>query len=101
MRFESTPEQIIEPQLHGARIIDAIKESAIEFVLSVPDLVTSKGLLGPLARETSPRLVRLCREDEGVGIAAGLSFCNKRALLLIQYTGLLDSINAIRAVGIE
>ena len=101
MRVETTPEQIAEPRLHGSRIIEAIKQGRIEFVLSVPDLVTSKGLLAPLARETSLRLVRLCREDEGLGIAAGLAFCNQRALLLIQYTGLLDSINAIRAIGLE
>jgi sulfopyruvate decarboxylase TPP-binding subunit len=91
----------VEPELHGNRIVDAIKASGIDYVLSVPDIVTSRGVLHPLTRERTPRLVRLCREDEGVGIAAGLSSCNKRALLLIQYTGLLDSINAIRVVGVE
>ena len=93
--------EVAPAQLRGSRILEAIQQSGIEFVLSVPDIVTSKGLLAPIARQRSPRLVRLCREDEGVGIAAALSFCNKRALLLIQYTGLLDSINAIRAVGID
>jgi sulfopyruvate decarboxylase TPP-binding subunit len=89
------------PRLHGSRIIDAIKASGIDFVLTVPDIVTSEGLLHPLARAGAPPLIRLCREDEGVGIAAGLSYCVKRALLLIQYTGLLDSVNAIRVVGVE
>jgi sulfopyruvate decarboxylase TPP-binding subunit len=101
MRIEDTSGRSSDPQLQGRRIIDEIQASGIEYVMSVPDIVTSKGLLHPLARERSPRLIRLCREDEGVGIAAGLAFCNKRALLLIQYTGLLDSINAIRVVGVE
>jgi sulfopyruvate decarboxylase TPP-binding subunit len=45
--------------------------------------------------------VRVCKEDECVGIAAGLSYGDKRALILIQYTGFLDSLNAIRAVAVE
>jgi len=90
-----------QAMLSGAAIIREIKESRIEFVVSVPDITTSEGLLRPLARETSPRLIRVCKEDEGVGICAGLSYCDKRALLLIQQTGMLDSINAIRGVAVE
>jgi sulfopyruvate decarboxylase subunit alpha len=87
--------------LDGAGIIREIKASRIEFVVSVPDIVTSEGLLRPLARETDPRLIRVCKEDEGVGICAGLSYCGRRSLLLIQQTGLFDSINAIRGVAVE
>jgi sulfopyruvate decarboxylase subunit alpha len=87
--------------LSGAAIIREIKASRIAFVVSVPDITTSEGLLRPLARETSPRLIRVCKEDEGIGICAGLSYCDKRALLLIQQTGMLDSINAIRGVAVE
>ena len=87
--------------LDGARIIREIKASRIEFVISVPDIVTSEGLLRPLAQETDPRLIRVCKEDEGVGICAGLSYCGRRSLLLIQQTGLFDSINAIRGVAVE
>jgi sulfopyruvate decarboxylase subunit alpha len=90
-----------EAKLSGASIIREIKASRIEFVVSVPDITTSEGLLRPLAREMTPRLIRVCKEDEGVGICAGLSYCNKRALLLIQQTGMLDSINAIRGVAVE
>ena len=75
--------------------------SGIEFVISVPDITTSEGLLRPLAKGTDPRLIRICKEDEGVGICAGLAPTGKRGLLLIQQTGLLDSINAIRGVAVE
>jgi len=87
--------------LSGAAIIREIKASRIDFIVSVPDITTSEGLLRPLAREASPRLIRVCKEDEGVGICAGLSYCDKRALLLIQQTGMLDSINALRGVAVE
>jgi sulfopyruvate decarboxylase subunit alpha len=88
-------------ELHGANIIAAIKASGVEFVLSVPDIVTSAGLLRPIANDSSLRLVRVCKEDECIGIASGLHYSDKRALTLIQYTGFLDSLNAIRAVAVE
>src|SRR3954470_4861394 len=88
-------------ELHGANIIAAIKASGVEFVLSVPDIVTSAGLLRPIANDSSLRLVPVCKEDECIGIASGLHYSDKRALTLIQYTGFLDSLNAIRAVAVE
>jgi sulfopyruvate decarboxylase subunit alpha len=90
-----------EDFLRGASIIREIKASRIEFVVSVPDITTSEGLLRPLSEMTDPGLIRVCKEDEGVAICAGLSYCNRRALLLIQQTGLFDSINAIRGVAVE
>lgn len=87
--------------LTGSNIIAAIKQSGVEFILAVPDIVTSKGLLFPIAADKDLKLVRVCKEDECVGIAAGLSYGDKRALILIQYTGFLDSLNAIRAVAVE
>ena len=43
----------------------------------------------------------MCKEDECIGIASGLTYCDKRALVLIQYTGFLYSLNAIRGVAVE
>jgi sulfopyruvate decarboxylase subunit alpha len=85
----------------GRNIIREITASGIEFVVSVPDITTSEGLLRPLAQMKTPRLIRVCKEDEGIGICAGLAYTGKRALLLIQQTGMLDSINAIRGVAVE
>lgn len=87
--------------LKGSGIIAASKASGVEFILSVPDIVTSGGLLRPIARDPQFRLIRVCKEDECIGIASGLHYCNKRALSLIQHTGFLDSINAIRGVAVE
>src|SRR5271154_5440213 len=90
-----------ERELHGGGIIAAIKASGIEYVLSVPDIVTSSGLLAPIAKDRDLRLIRVCKEDECIGIASGLSYCDKRALILIQHTGFLDSLNAIRGIAVE
>jgi sulfopyruvate decarboxylase TPP-binding subunit len=87
--------------LNGASIIAALKTSGIEYVLSVPDIVTSAGLLTPIARDQELKLIRVCKEDECIGIAAGLAYSAKRALILIQHTGFLDSINAVRGIAAE
>mgnify|MGYP001344918036 CR=1 FL=1 len=87
--------------LNGASIIASIKASRIEYVLSVPDIVTSAGLLRPIADDKELHLIRVCKEDECIGIASGLSYCDKRALILIQHTGFLDSLNAIRGIAVE
>jgi len=88
-------------QLSGGAIIAAMKASGIEYVLAVPDIVTSSGLLAPIAQDKELRLIRVCKEDECIGIASGLSYCDKRALILIQNTGFLDSLNAIRGIAVE
>ena len=89
----------LDDRLDGTAINSQIEENQIDFLRAVPDIVTSDGLLWPLSKLGSPRLLRVCRKDEGFGIAAGLSFCGRRALILIQHTGLLVSIDALRAVG--
>lgn len=87
--------------LHGAGIVKAVKDAGVSHVLSVPDLHTAKGLLTPITADKDLTLIRTCKEDETLGIAAGLTYGNKRALILIQYTGFLYAINAIRGVACE
>jgi sulfopyruvate decarboxylase subunit alpha len=88
-------------KLSGAAIMDAVKSAGVEYVLSVPDITTSQGLLKPTAEGSDFKLVRVCKEDECLGIAAGLTYGDKRSLILIQHTGFLYAMNAIRGVAIE
>ena len=85
----------------GPAILDQIAASGIDYIVSVPDITTSAALLWPIVEDKRFRLIRVCKEDEGVSICAVMSMAEKRALLLIQYTGLLDSINALRSAGCE
>ena len=87
--------------LQGKNIQAALQEARIEFVVALPDIVTCDELLWPIARGDNFRLVNVCKEDEGVSICAGLSYAGKRAILLMQHTGFLDSINAIRVMGMD
>jgi sulfopyruvate decarboxylase subunit alpha len=90
-----------KPRLSGAGIIAAIKAAGIGHVISVPDIVTAGSLLEPISRDPDFRLIRVCKEDEAIAIAAALSYADKRALVLIQHTGMLYATNAIRAVAAE
>jgi sulfopyruvate decarboxylase subunit alpha len=101
MDVPTKPAAAAQCKLDGAGIIAAIKASGIEYILSVPDITTSSGLLAPIARDSDFKLVRVCKEDECIGIGTGLAYSGKRSLTLIQHTGFLDSINAIRGVAVE
>ena len=82
-------------------IISEIKHAGIRFIVALPDRTTSERLLKPMLRDQELKVVQVCKEDEGVSVCSGLHATGHRALLLIQYTGLLDSINSLRGVAME
>jgi sulfopyruvate decarboxylase subunit alpha len=77
------------------------KRAGIRFVVALPDRVTSHYLLKGLLADPEFKVVQVCKEDEGVSICAGLYAAGHKSVLMMQYTGLLDSINAIRGVAVE
>jgi sulfopyruvate decarboxylase subunit alpha len=87
--------------LKAAEIIREVKRAGIRFVVALPDRTTSERLLKPMLADPELRVVQVCKEDEGFSICSGLYAAGHRALLLIQYTGLLDSLNAMRGVAME
>lgn len=91
----------MKQSLGAGEIIREIKRAGIRFVVALPDRTTSQRLLKTLMQDPDLRVVQVCKEDEGVSICSGLYCTGRRALLLMQYTGLLDSVNALRAVAME
>jgi len=90
-----------EAVVRAGDIIREVKRAGIRFVVALPDRTTSERLLKPMLRDPELRVVQVCKEDEGVSVSSGLYAAGHRALLLIQYTGLLDSLNAMRGVAVE
>jgi sulfopyruvate decarboxylase TPP-binding subunit len=88
-------------ELEAHEIIEEIKQAGIRFIVALPDRTTSEHLLKPVLRDPDFRTVQVCKEDEGVSICSGLYSAGHRALLLIQYTGFLDSINSLRGIAME
>ncbi len=97
----STPDMPGVSHPSGAKIITQIKKAGVREIVALPDLVTSDGLLWPISGDPELRLTRVCKEDEGVSICGAMSYNGTRALLLMQQTGLMDSLNAIRAIGVD
>jgi sulfopyruvate decarboxylase TPP-binding subunit len=91
----------VEPALSAVQIIREIKRAGIRFIVALPDRTTSEHLLKPMLKDPEFQVVQVCKEDEGISVCCGLHSTGHRALLLIQHTGLLDSINALRGSGME
>jgi sulfopyruvate decarboxylase TPP-binding subunit len=83
--------------LPGPQIAATFVEMGITHVVWLPD-----SAIGPweAALEATPslRLIRVCREGEAWGIAAGLHLGGQRPLVVIQNTGLFESGDALRNV---
>lgn len=82
-------------------IIREIKRAGIRFIVALPDRVTSHYLLKSMLQDPEFKVVQVCKEDEGVSICSGLYAAGQRSLLMMQYTGLLDSVNALRGIAME
>lgn len=87
--------------LEANKIIGEIKRAGIRFIVALPDRTTSEHLLKSILIDPDFKVVQVCKEDEGVSICSGLYATGHRSLLLMQYTGLLDSINSLRGVAVE
>lgn len=87
--------------LKAEDIISEIKKAGIHFIVALPDRVTSHHLLKTIMRDPDFRVVQVCKEDEGISICSGLFSAGQRSLMMMQYTGLLDSVNSLRGVAVE
>lgn len=75
------------------QIVDIIQSSGIDIIMSLPCNMLS-GILIEIGRRPIVH-IPVCREEEGVGIAAGAALAGKKPLLLMQNSGLGNSINAL------
>lgn len=78
-------------------IYDLIKSSDIDLILSLP-CIYLKDLLIIINKQNDIRNIPLTREEEGIGIFAGAYLGGMSPLMLIQNSGLGNSINAIKSL---
>ncbi len=79
------------------RVIDILKKNRIDFAATLPcDRI--KALL-PLI-EKNFNTIPLTREENGVGICAGLYLGGKRPVMVIQSTGIGNMINALESLDL-
>ena len=83
--------------IHGPELVAALKKCGVSHVIWIPDTTLGaweEALSGP---EGLP-LIRVCREGEAFGVAAGLILGGKKPVILIQCTGLFEAGDALRNV---
>ncbi|MFX1417783.1 MAG: sulfopyruvate decarboxylase subunit alpha [Promethearchaeota archaeon] len=78
-------------------LYEMIKNSGIDLILSLPCILL-KGLLEEIDGRHEIQHIPITREEEGVGIAAGAYLGGKTPALLIQNSGLGNSINSIKSL---
>jgi len=74
-------------------IVNILREEGIDLLCSVPCIM----LAGVLKKVETTSIIHIpvTREEEGVGIAAGAALGGKRPALLMQNSGLGNSLNAL------
>ena len=78
-------------------LYEMIKNSGIDLILSLPCILL-KNLLKLIDEKNEIQHIPITREEEGVGIAAGAYLGGKTPAILMQNSGLGNSINAIKSL---
>jgi sulfopyruvate decarboxylase TPP-binding subunit len=74
---------------------DELRKCGIECLVWLPDSET-RTMFDVLKSDPNLQLVQVCREDEAVSVYFGLYIGGKEAAVLIQNTGLMNAVDAIR-----
>ncbi len=86
--------------LHPISVVEELKKNNITHVVWLPDSETNF-MYQLLTNEPTLDLVPVCREGETMAIAAGLWVGGKRPVVLIQNTGIFESGDSIRGLGLD
>lgn len=78
-------------------IYDGLKDAGIDFIVSVPCVNLSK-LLIMVDEDPEITHIPVTREEEGIGICAGAYLGGKKPAILMQNSGLGNSINALKSL---
>lgn len=74
-------------------IIKILEEEGVEFICGLPCLLL-KGIINRIGT-SGIKYIPVTREEEAVGICAGLYLGGKKAIIIMQNSGLGNSINAL------
>ena len=89
-----------EAVLHPPALINELKKNNISHIVWLPDSETNF-MYQMLQAEPTIDLVPVCREGETMAIAAGLWVGGARPVVLIQNTGIFESGDSIRGLGLD
>ena len=80
------------------RLVEALAEAGVAFAASLPDSWLA-GVLEALDASETIQHIPVTREDEGVGLVAGMTLAGRRGVVVCQNAGLLVSVDALAGYG--
>jgi sulfopyruvate decarboxylase subunit alpha len=81
-------------------ILAALKRAGIDLVATLPDTWIGD-LINEVEHDPAMTLVRVAREDDGVGVCAGAFLGGRKAALVAQNGGMLLSVNPLAAFAMH
>ena len=78
-------------------VYNGLKDAGIDFIVSVPCVNLSR-LLEMIDEDEDIIHVPVTREEEGIGLCAGAYLGGKKTAILMQNSGLGNSINALKSL---
>ena len=91
---------MLEPALTPGGILSELNKNKITHVVWLPDSETNY-LYERMVADDTIELVPVCREGESMAVAAGIWVGGKRPVVLIQNTGMFESGDSIRGLGLD
>jgi sulfopyruvate decarboxylase TPP-binding subunit len=79
----------------GPSVVAALRSCGVSDVVWLPDSELGRWDVA-FSAAADLRLIRVCREGEAIGVAAGLLLGGRRPLVMIQCTGLFEAGDALR-----
>ena len=86
--------------LTPTKILEELNKNEVSHVVWLPDSETNF-MYQLMVADPSIHLVPVCREGESMAVAAGLWIGGKKPVVLIQNTGMMESGDSIRGLGLD
>ncbi len=77
-----------------AAVIDGLEKIGLDFFIHIPDSYGAP-VIEHFQERTAVKCFSVAREEEGIGVAAGMTFSGKKAVLFCQDVGLGNSMVAL------
>jgi sulfopyruvate decarboxylase subunit alpha len=90
----------LDAEASAAAIVTGLKKAGIDFVATLPDEKMLE-VIRAVEKDTALKHVPLCREEEGIGICAGAYLAGKKAAIIMQNAGFLNSCNALTTTSLQ
>jgi len=81
-------------------ILSELKKCGVQWITWLPDSETI-AMYEAVTNDPEIRFVQVCRENEALGVCHGLQLGGERAVVMIQNTGLMNAVDALRGIPLR